>query len=373
MKIAYILTWNLRQRDGVTSKVEKQVEAWRSFGHEVEVFCASCLETEAPFAANVFHRRRIWDHPVALITNRRTYQSLCNAVRAFKPDVSYLRWEFYKSSLAELMRDIPTVIELNSIYKSEFRSRAKTSTVDRIRYLYYLMTGAKFERCAAGFIGVTQEILDNRKVELPGIPTVVIPNLTNLTGKSPVLFEGPADDLPRVVYMIGADNPWHGVDDVLRFAEQTIGQLEFDLIAGYEHSQELLPANVTWHSCLNATEFQHIFKGVSCGLGTAGLHAKDMEEACPLKVRDYLSAGLPVILPYKDTAFMGRDTPDWVLEVPNRSGGLLVAKDEILGFVNTMRGRRISLEEIEPYVGSDYWEAKRMVFLEEIVSPPLKL
>ena len=372
MKIAYILTWNLRQRDGVTSKVEQQVEAWRALGHEVEVFCASYLATEVPFPANVFHRRRVWNNPLAVITNRRTYKCLCDAVRDFKPDVNYLRWEFYKPSLAKLMQDIPTCIELNAIYDSELKSRAKTSTVDRLRYLYYLMTGSKFERCAAGFIGVTQEILDNRQVALSGIPTMAIPNSTNLAGKSPVTFEGHGEGVPRVVYMIGADNPWHGVDDFLKFAQQTVGQLEFDLVAGYEHPQDFLPANVTWHACLNETEFLHIFKRASCGLGTAGLHTKDMEEACPLKVRDYLSAGLPVILPYVDTAFLGRDTPDWVLEVPNSPGGLLVAKDEILDFVNRMRGQRISLEEVAPFVGSDYWEARRMAFLEGVVSPPLE-
>ena len=371
MRIAYILTWNLRQRDGVTSKVEQQVESWRALGHEVEVFCASYLKTDTPFAANVFHRRRIWNNPLALITNRKTYRELCNAVKDFKPDVNYLRWEFYKSSLAQLMLEIPTCIELNAIYDSEFKSRAKTSIVDRLRYLYYLTTGRKFERCAAAFIGVTQEILDNRKAQLSGIPTMAIPNSTNLAGKSTVQFEGHADALPRVVYMIGADNPWHGVDDVLQLAEQTKGQLEFDLVAGYEHSQGSLPENVTWHPFLNAREFQNVFKGAACGLGTAGLHTKDMEEACPLKVRDYLSAGLPVILPYQDTAFVGRDTPNWVLQVPNRSGGILVAKDEIIDFVETMRGRRISLEEVAPYVGSDYWEAKRMDFLKELTSPSL--
>ncbi|MFP6875022.1 MAG: hypothetical protein VCA55_16105 [Verrucomicrobiales bacterium] len=269
------------------------------------------------------------------------------------------------------MRDIPTVIELNAIYDSEFKSRAKTSFVDRVRYLYNLMTGEKFERCAAGFVGVTEEILENRRVELSGIPTMAIPNSTNLAGKSPVTFEGRAGDLPRVVYMIGADNPWHGVGDVIRFAEQTVGQLEFDLVAGYEFSGDALPANVIWHSFLNEQEFQYIFKQASCGLGTAGLHTKDMEEACPLKVRDYLSAGLPVILPYRDTAFLGRDAPDWVLEVPNSKGGLLVAKDTILDFVNRMNGQRIPLEEVAPYVGSDYWEARRMAFLEGIVNPSL--
>jgi hypothetical protein len=372
MRIAYTLTWNLCLKDGVTSKVKKQVEAWHDLGHEVEVFCASALATEAPFSANLFRRGRIWDNPMAVISNRNTYKSLCDAVREFNPDVNYMRWEFYKSSLAELMRDIPTVIELNAIYESEFKSRAKTSMVDRVRYFYNLMTSSKFERCAAGFVGVTQEILDHQGAGIPVIPSIAIPNSTNLTEKSPVPFEASMEDLPRVVYMIGSDNPWHGVDDFLEFAQQTLGQLEFDMVAGYEFSGASLPNNVSWHCSLDKEEFQHVFKQSSCALGTVGLHTKNMEEACPLKVRDYLSSGLPVILPYLDTAFLHKDMPDWVLQVPNAAGGLLLAKDEILDFVNRMTGRRISLEEVAPYVGSDYWEARRMAFLEEVVSTSLQ-
>ena len=368
MRIAYILTWNLCLRDGVTSKIGKQVEAWQSMGHEVEVFCASSLSTEAPFPANIFRRGRIWDNPKAVFSNCKTYNDLCNAVRTFKPDVNYLRWEFFKPSLARLMRKIPTVIELNAIYKSEFRSRAKTSMVDRVRYLYNLMTSSRFERCAAGFVGVTQEIIDYQGAESLGVPSIAIPNSTNLTGKEPVPFEAGHGALPRVVYMIGSDNPWHGVDDFLLFAEQTKGHLEFDLVAGFEISGASLPNNVSWHYSLDNQGFQNIFKKASCGFGTVGLHTKDMDEACPLKVRDYLSAGLPVVLPYLDTAFLGRDIPEWVHFVPNAAGGILTAKDSIIEFVKKMKGRRIPLKEVAPYVGSDYWELKRIDFLQDVLS-----
>ena len=91
-----------------------------------------------------------------------------------------------------------------------------------------------------------------------------------------------------------------------------------------------------------------------------------MQEACPLKVRDYLAAGLPVILPYSDTAFLGRRSPDWVLEIPNCPGGVVEAKDAILDFVGKLQGLRISMAEVAPYVGCEFWEAKRVGFLEEI-------
>ena len=51
-------------------------------------------------------------------------------------------------------------------------------------------------------------------------------------------------------------------------------------------------------------------------IGTLSLHTKQMEEACPLKVREYLAWGLPVIIGYKDTEFPAPDTA-FLLQLPN--------------------------------------------------------
>ena len=92
-----------------------------------------------------------------------------------------------------------------------------------------------------------------------------------------------------------------------------------------------------------------------------------MEEASVLKVREYLAAGLPVIVPYTDTAFMDDDLPDWILQVPNEPGSLLASKQKISDFVKVMNGRRIPLQEVSPYVGSERWETQRVDFMESVL------
>lgn len=42
-------------------------------------------------------------------------------------------------------------------------------------------------------------------------------------------------------------------------------------------------------------------------IGTLALHRKNMTEASPLKTREYLAHGFPVIIGYKDTAFYNQN------------------------------------------------------------------
>ena len=143
MKIAYILTWNLRHNDGVTRKVICQVQTWRNLGYQVEIFCASELDGELTFPARVFRKCRIWRNPLGIFFNRQIYSNLCQEVRAFAPDIIYLRWEFHKNALARLMKDVPTVIELNTYFAGEFNRRAKENWVERLRFWYYKLTNIK--------------------------------------------------------------------------------------------------------------------------------------------------------------------------------------------------------------------------------------
>ena len=83
---------------------------------------------------------------------------------------------------------------------------------------------------------------------------------------------------------------------------------------------------------------------------------------------EYLAAGLPVIVPYKDTAFLDKELPEWFLELPNEAGALAREKENIINFVKKMEGCRIPLYDVIPYVGSKYWEAERVKFMEDVLN-----
>jgi hypothetical protein len=94
-----------------------------------------------------------------------------------------------------------------------------------------------------------------------------------------------------------------------------------------------------------------------------------MEEACPLKVREYVACGLPVILPYLDTAL--KDLPEppwWCLQVPNREGALVEFADRIVEFCRSVRDRRVESREVEPLFSTRALEKRRLAFMELVAA-----
>ena len=369
MRIAYILTWNLAHNDGVTRKVFQQVQEWRELGREVEIFYSWDSEGKDAKGANFFQKDLIWNSPIGILKNNKTYSLLCNSVMEYKPDVVYLRWEFHKKSIMKLMSKIPTVMEINTHIEGEFKRRSRDNFKDKLRYIYYLLTYKGFNKKCAGIVSVTKEILEIGGYKEIGKPTCYIPNSIPIDENFSVSnFSGKDDNIPRLVFIFSGLRPWHGLDNIVELAKGSIGELNFDLITGFDAQDLELPPNVKVYPFLEKNEFLDIFKTAVAGIGSAGLYEKQMNEACAIKVREYLAAGLPVIIPYKDTAFVDNNLPEWVLELPNQKGSLIKSKEKIINFVRLMRGKRLSSKEVMPYVGSKYWESKRLEFMKEVVT-----
>ena len=369
MRIAYILTWNLAHNDGVTRKVFQQVQEWRELGHEVEIFYSWNSEGKDAKGANFFQKDLIWNSPIGILKNNKTYSLLCKSVIKYNPDVIYLRWEFHKNSIMKLMCKIPTVMEINTHIESEFKRRSRDNFKDKLRYIYYLLTYKGFNKKCAGIVSVTKEILELGGYKEIGKPTCYIPNSIPIDENfSASNYSGKEDNIPRLVFIFSGLRPWHGLDNIVELAKGSIGELNFDLITGFDAQGLELPPNVKVYPFLEKNEFLDIFKTAVAGIGSAGLYEKQMNEACAIKVREYLAAGLPVIIPYKDTAFVDNNLPEWVLELPNQKGSLIKSKEKIINFVRLMRGKRLSSQEVMPYVGSKYWESKRLEFMKEVVT-----
>ena len=368
MRIAYIITWNLCHNDGVTRKVFRQAQDWRDSGHEVEIFCATEEKEDHIKGAKFFVKDRVWSSPLAVIKNRKVYSKLCESVMGYEPDIIYLRWEFHKASIMKLMKRIPTVIEINTHFGGEFKRRSQENWIERIRYWYYLLTHKKFSRSSAGFVSASKEILELGGYLEMNKPTCYIPNSIPIDEKQKTVRYSASDSsVPRLVFISSGIQPWHGLDNLIELAENSLGELEFDLITGFDAESLELPENIQVYSFLEKIDFLKVFEGAVAGIGSAGLYENGMNEASVLKVREYLSAGLPVIVPYKDTAFLDKELPDWFLQLSNEPRSLTLGKEMILDFVNKMNGRRVPLNEVAPYVGSNRWEAERLRFMESII------
>jgi hypothetical protein len=97
--------------------------------------------------------------------------------------------------------------------------------------------------------------------------------------------------------------PWQGLDIILNFLNDLHLEYRFHVIGEASlELEDMMRENpqVTYHGVLNEKQIIQVSSFCDIGLSVFGLHRKNMREACPLKVRQYLNLGLPVYLPHKD-------------------------------------------------------------------------
>ncbi len=354
MRIAFVCYWNKLSRDGVAYKVEGQVARWRAEGHDVEVFCVTRSERAEGLDWQLFPFRGLRGRIAAT-------RALEHAVLAWGPDVAYLRYDLYVPPPLRLLGRVPSAIEINADDREEARL-----VRGRAGRLYNELGRRVLLRRAAGLVCVTHELAETPAFARFGKPVTVVGNGVDLDAIAP-LPAPPAGEQARLVFLGTRNQPWHGVDKLLRLAAQ-LPELGFDIV-GWAPSElpGEAPPNVTAHGRLTRDEYEPVLAAADAAVGTLALHRKNMDEACPLKVREYLGYGLPLVLGYTDTDL--RDRERWyVLQLPNREDNVERAAARIAEFVASVRGRRVPREEVEPLVGARAKERARLAFLSELVA-----
>lgn len=352
LRIAYVLYWNLHRRDGVAKKVHAQIAHWRAAGHEVEAFCLSRGDaSDSPWRIFPFRTFR---------ERYRATQELQRAAIEWSPEIAYLRFDVFLPPLTRLTDAIPTVAEIQSIEREEMKLRRVRS---KPTLLYNELTGPLMLSRARGIVTVSHEIAEQRFVASHAKPTSVIGNGIDLDRVREL--SAPVNERPQVVFLGSAGQAWHGVDKILWMAEQ-LPDVTFHLV-GYS-AQDVgaaVPANLIAHGVLTREEYEPILAACDAGIGTLALHRKQMDEASPLKVREYLGYGLPLVIGYEDTDLMGLD-PWWKLQLPNEEANVRDGLERIREFFWNVRGRRVARHEISERIGAHVKEQRRLEFLAQL-------
>lgn len=176
-------------------------------------------------------------------------------------------------------------------------------SVERLRARLEQRFGPCSARRAAGFVGVTQEILDYQLQEVrrrPGFG-VVYPNGVS---DQAVLADDRREHVPEFMFLASQFSPWHGLDLLLDMLDidpspmqvHVIGHLPPDL-----QQRATVEQRIRLHGTLSQGEIRNVAAQCWVGLSALGLHRKKMQEACPLKVREYLALGLPVAASHRES------------------------------------------------------------------------
>ena len=347
-KIAYALVCYDAEHSGVFKKILDQVTVWKSLGHSVQLYVITDEESR--------NRWQEIDSNCVVLVDRTTLSKIVNRFKLVSlaarssPSLVYIRDNF---PLRIPRLGIPAVIEVQSLVGQELRMRSKP------RHTTFLLLKKFLYRSLAGAIFVTRELMEINEFKLRRqVPKITIGNGIDLAN---------IEQLPRrmkgrpALFFVGSPNqPWHGIEQLIEFG---ISNPDIDIhIVG--ELIKLSQPNLYFYGNLNRESYKTIATKCIAGVGTLNLALKSMEEASPLKVREYLALGLPVISRYKDTDLDAAQ--DCILELPSNSRPLTDFSKEIRAFLDEWSEKRVSREQIQ-HLDVRTKEKIRIGFLEEIL------
>ena len=342
------------RESGVTRKLEAQVAAWRDAGHDARLHVLvpvggaarrRLLELEASGASVV---------TFASAARRLTAtRELARRIAREAPDAVYMRYDLFTPPLPLLLRDLLLVVEVNS-NTAEWRGHRGT-----MARAYNAVHGRLVVARASGFVVVARELRDASAST--GKPCVVVSNGYDLCAAG--TLPPPGNERPRLVFL-GEPAPWQGADKLVALA-RLLPDVDVDIV-GYRADQlPGAPGNVTCHSVLTREEFEPILASADVAVGTLALHRKEMSEASPLKLREYLAYGLPAIVAYEDTDFPAPQP--FLLRLRNAEDSIDVAAAErVREFVASWRGRRVPRDAVA-HLDIHVKEAERLEFVESLL------
>lgn len=352
MRVAYLVHFRGSVGTGIFRKVASQAEEWTKLGAVVGLFVTTDRQSaddwrRLPEAVSV--------RPGAatvgeLLVGR---ERLTGDLLRWRPEIVYARHTLLYPGLLRIVRSRPTVLEINSNDVKEFRLTSSS------RYRYARLTRGLLLSSAAGLVFVTHELAREPAFARFKKPSIVIANGIRLGDIEPV---PPANnERPRLIFLGHPHSPWHGVDKVADLAA-AFPDYDFDVVGpGADELPGAKAPNVTIHGVLRPAEYRPVLERADIAIGTLGLHREGMGEASPLKLREYLAAGLPSIIGYEDTDFPSG--ADFLLRIPNRESCVADSIDEIGAFVARWQGRRVP-REVVARIDLRAKERDRLTFVE---------
>ena len=347
MRIAYVCYWPAFRQDGVSAKLGTQVATWRALGETVQLYCLTPEPDDGESAVldgRLFTFGSFAERPLA--TAR-----LMRAALSMRPDVLYCRYDLFIPPIAVLLRRSRSAIELNG---NETDHSGFGSLPVR---LYSEMNWRTALASATGVLCVSRDLASRLPAEKH---TEVIPNTVDVESR-PVL--APANSpRPRLVFLTSVTTPVQGIDKLLAMAHALP---EFDFVLVGVADEDLpgpAPENVSLHARMRIDEYEKVLASCDVGIGPLALHRNGLKDTSSLKVAEYLTYGLPTVVGYPETGFIGSD-PWFMLSLPNTEENVSSSIERIRSFVRSAQGRRVPHEEVVDKIDARHLERRRLAFL----------
>lgn len=179
---------------------------------------------------------------------------------------------------------------------------ASAGFIGKLRALAETWIGPSSLKRASASIGVTSEIANHQMSRLRKYDdaTLIYPNGIKLQDHQ---ASDAREDVPEILFVASYFSTWHGLDLLLdAFAESSenvVLHLVGDL-SDEDKERAIQDKRIRLHGSLGSAEIEKLINRCWVGLSSFALNRNNMEEACTLKVREYLSYGLPVFSGHRD-------------------------------------------------------------------------
>ena len=172
----------------------------------------------------------------------------------------------------------------------------------KIKVMLECWLGKYSIRSAHTTVGVTQEIIDyeKKRANQPNKPSVLYPNGVMCEG---LLLNDKRGVIPEIIFIASYFFPWHGLDLLLAVMKKNSDIFVLHLIGGLSPEDEIIALEdnrIIVHGHIDSQSIREISEKCWLGLASFALYRKNMQEACTLKVREYLAMGIPVFSGYRD-------------------------------------------------------------------------
>lgn len=340
------------KKSGVFKKISDQVQEWERNGLDFQL----CVITDYASADDwrsicqnsqvSIDKTGIWRFFFRTLQLRKVSRQTLNTL--------YVR-EIAPLPFFRVSRESDWVIELQTIQLNEIRERSKVKSA--IYKLWYRTWFKNFD----GYVCVSEEIRSKFQSDFGRKASIVISNGVNLSLFQPLKIRN-FNINPNFFFIGDLTQSWQGTEQIFELAS-LVPLSEFHIVGPNSFELSESP-NIFIHGALEREEYELIAENCDVAFGTLNQRSTGMHEASPLKVREYLRWGLPVIGRYRDTDF-GSEL-DFFLELPDSLAPLSNFQQEIVSFAQNWKGRRVPLERFKHLIDSKVKEESRMSFFKDV-------
>lgn len=217
-------------------------------------------------------------------------------------DVILVRWSvadpFAARAIRKLSKPVFTVHHTNE--EAELRSNARLGALRaRLDRALFGMVSSSL----SGIIAVTPEIGQFERVRgRSDLPVISYPNGIIVGGINVSGTIG-ASGVTRLVFVASHFSNWHGLDLLFESVRRSSEKFELHIVGEVSEAQRSAAQGderVFLRGLLSIEELYSLYKECDIGLSSFALHRKSLQQASTLKVREYLSAGIPVYSGHED-------------------------------------------------------------------------